>query len=219
MNIEFYNQLAPQLTKHHSKLICVTKNQSIDAINVVYNYGLRIFGENRVQELCSKYESLPKDIEWHLIGHLQSNKVKYIAPFIHCIHSVDSLKLLVEINEQAKKHKRIITCLLQCFIAQEDTKFGLDKDELIAILENEQLKSLTNIEIIGLMGMATNTSDETQIKAEFETLKNLFLYTKNRYFSSQVSYQELSMGMSSDYEIALACGSTYVRIGSSIFSK
>ncbi len=219
MNIEFYQRLVPQLEKHQAQLICVTKNQTLEAIQEVYKNGLRIFGENRVQELCSKYESLPKDIEWHLIGHLQTNKVKYIAPFVHYIHSVDSLKLLCEINEQAKKNNRKIACLLQCYIAQEESKFGLDKTELIAILENEAFKSLENIEIIGLMGMATNTDDSAQIKNEFEHLKELFNTIKSTYFTSQPSFKELSMGMSSDYEIALSCGSTYLRIGSLLFSK
>jgi pyridoxal phosphate enzyme (YggS family) len=217
MNIEFYNKLAPLLLKYDARLITVTKTQSIEAIQKVYDFGLRIYGENRVQELCDKQELLPKDIEWHLIGHLQTNKVKYIAPFIACIHSVDSWKLLEEINKHASANNRIIKCLLQCYIASEETKFGLSKDELVEILQHKNLKDLKNIELVGLMGMATNTEDEKQVKNEFLSLKKLFDEIKATYFESQTSFKEISMGMSSDYELALSCGSTMLRIGSKMF--
>lgn len=217
MNIEFYNKLAPLLLKYDARLITVTKTQSIEAIQKVYDFGLRIYGENRVQELCDKYELLPKDIEWHLIGHLQTNKVKYIAPFIACIHSVDSWKLLEEINKHASANNRTIKCLLQCYIASEETKFGLSKEELVEILQHKNLKDLKNIELVGLMGMATNTEDEKQVKNEFLSLKKLFDEIKATYFETQTSFKEISMGMSGDYELALNCGSTMLRIGSKMF--
>jgi pyridoxal phosphate enzyme (YggS family) len=201
------------------KLITVSKTQSIEAITEAYNAGQRVFGENTVQEMVEKHEQLPKDIEWHLIGHLQSNKVKYIAPFVHMIHGVDSLKLLKEINKQALKNKRVIDCLLQVYIADEDTKFGLDFDEVIEILRDEEFATLQNIRIVGLMGIATNTKNEKQIKIEFNELKVFFDGIKLSFFRKEDSFKEISTGMSADYKLAIEEGSTMVRIGSSIFGK
>jgi hypothetical protein len=193
------------------ELIVVSKTQSLENIQNIYDCGQRKFGENKVQELVTKYEVLPKDIEWHLIGHLQTNKVKYIAPFVHLIHSVDSLPLLIEINKQALKNNRIINCLLQIYIAKEETKFGLSFEEATDILLSDQLKTLTNINIIGMMGMATNTDNQEQILAEFKSLKDFFRTFPN--------LRILSMGMSSDYKIATTAGSTMLRIGSTIFGS
>ncbi len=192
-------------------LVVVTKTHPIDKIMEVYNAGHKIFGENKVQEMVDKHEQLPEDIEWHLIGHLQTNKVKYIAPFVSLIHSVDSLKLLQEINKQAAKNNRIIKCLLQVYIANEETKFGKDFDEVEAILSSKEFEQLKNIKIVGLMGMATNTENKEQIKNEFHSLK--VFYNKHNQFSI------LSMGMSSDFAIAIDEGSTMVRIGSLIFGE
>ena len=201
------------------QLVAVSKFQDADAILEAYNAGQRVFGENIVQELVEKQTALPKDIEWHLIGHLQTNKVKYIAPFISLIESVDSLKLLQEINKQALKNKRTIDCLLQVYIADEDTKFGLGFDEVIELLRSDDFQTLKNVRIIGLMGIASNTDTEKQIRDEFEELKVLFDGIKISYFRKEDSFKELSMGMSSDYKIAIEEGSTMVRIGSSIFGK
>lgn len=201
------------------QLVAVSKFQDAEAVLEAYNAGQRIFGENIVQELVEKQALLPKDIQWHLIGHLQTNKVKYIAPFISVIESVDSLKLLQEINKQAAKNKRTIDCLLQVYIADEDTKFGLGFDEVIELLRSEEFQELSNVRIIGLMGIASNTDIEKQIRDEFEELKVLFDGVKISYFRKDDYFQELSMGMSSDYKIAIEEGSTMVRIGSSIFGK
>lgn len=199
------------------KLIAVSKTYPASTVNEAYLAGQRVFGENKVQEMCEKYEQLPKDIEWHLIGHLQSNKVKYIAPFVYMIHSVDSLKLLQEINKQAQKNNRIIKCLLQIYIAQEDTKFGLSRDECLNILNSEEFKSLVNIEVVGFMGMASNTDNREQIKKEFHSLKNFFTEIKAQ--KSELKFTEISMGMSSDYPIAIEEGSTMIRVGSLIFGQ
>jgi PLP dependent protein len=204
---------------HSTKLIAVSKTYPVEAIMEAYRAGQRIFGENKVQELLPKYEQLPKDIEWHLIGHLQSNKVKYIAPFIHLIHSVDSLKLLTEINKEGGKHHRIIPVLLQLYIADEETKFGLSFEEAEAILTSEELKKLTHIIIAGFMGMATNTEDQEKIRLEFRSLKSFFDRCKTTYTGNNIDLKEISMGMSSDYKIAREEGSTMVRVGSSIFGK
>lgn len=198
-------------------LVAVSKFKPNEDILTAYQAGQTVFGENRVQELVDKYEQLPKDIEWHMIGHLQTNKVKYIAPFVHLIHGVDSLKLLKEINKQAKKVDRVQPCLLQVHIAQEDTKFGFDEKELVELLESDAYKGYENIKICGLMGMATNTDNNEQVSQEFASLKQLFDTLKQDYFSQQVDFKELSMGMSGDYAIAISEGSTMVRIGSSIF--
>lgn len=201
------------------QLIAVSKTHSVDKIQQAYDAGQRVFGENKVQELIPKYEALPKDIQWHLIGHLQSNKVKYIAPFVALIHSVDSLKLLQEIDKQGKKNNRVISCLLQVHIAKEETKFGLDDREVLELLESGDLNSLQNIRIIGLMGMATLTEDTDQIRREFRSLRELFEKIKMKDLPSNVEMKELSMGMSSDYQIAKEEGSTMVRVGSAIFGN
>ena len=201
------------------QLVAVSKYQDADAVLEAYNAGHRVFGENIVQELVEKQAVLPKDIEWHLIGHLQTNKVKYIAPFISVIESVDSLKLLQEINKQAAKNNRTIDCLLQVYIADEDTKFGLGFDEVVELLRAEEFTALKNVRIVGLMGIASNTDTEKQIRDEFEELKVLFDGVKVSFFRKDDYFKELSMGMSSDYKIAIEEGSTMVRIGSSIFGK
>ncbi|PWS29253.1 YggS family pyridoxal phosphate-dependent enzyme [Pedobacter yonginense] len=201
------------------KLIAVSKTQTVETILEAYNAGQRIFGENHVQEMVDKQAELPADIEWHLIGHLQSNKVKYIAPFVKLIHGVDSLKLLQEINKQALKNKRVIDCLLQVYIADEDTKFGLDFDEVIELLRSDEYAELKNIRIVGLMGIATNTKNEKQITVEFQELKVLFDGIKVSFFRKEDSFKEISTGMSADYKIAIEEGSTMVRIGSAIFGK
>lgn len=208
-----------ELESTSAKLVAVSKNNEADAVQEAYDAGQRIFGENIVQELVDKHALLPKDIEWHLIGHLQTNKVKYIAPFISLIESVDSLKLLIEINKQASKNNRVIDCLLQVYIADEDTKFGLGFDELIELLRSEEFENLKNIRIVGLMGIATNTESKKQIRDEFQELKVLFDGIKLTYFRKDDYFKEISMGMSADYEIAVEEGSTMVRIGSSIFGK
>ena len=182
-----------------------------------YDAGQREFGENQVQELVEKQASLPKDINWHLVGHLQTNKVKAIAPFINLIHSVDSLKLLQEINKQALKNKRVIDCLLQIYIADEDTKFGLDFHEAIELLRSDEFSELANIRITGVMGIASNTDNPKRIIEEFYELKTLFKGLKESFFRKEESFKEISMGMSSDYKIAIEQGSTMVRLGSSIF--
>jgi pyridoxal phosphate enzyme (YggS family) len=201
------------------QLVAVSKFQDADAVLEAYNAGQRVFGENIVQELVDKQALLPKDIEWHLIGHLQTNKVKYIAPFISVIESVDSLKLLQEINKQALKNNRVIDCLLQVYIADEDTKFGLGFDEVIELLRSDEFQQLKNVRITGLMGIASNTDVEKQIRDEFEELKVLFDGIKLSYFRKDDAFKEVSMGMSSDYKIAVEEGSTMVRIGSSIFGS
>ena len=208
------------LANTHAKLIAVTKTRSIDELNSTYQAGILDFGENRVQELVEKHAVLPKDIRWHQIGHLQTNKVKYIAPFVHLIHTVDSLKLLMEINQQAIKNNRIIKCLFQIYIAQEETKFGLSPNELYEILENPIFADLQNIQIVGLMGMASFTENTDQIKEEFTSLAQLFHTLKSDQKAIQagnVVWKELSMGMSGDYLLAAAKGSTLVRVGSAIY--
>ena len=201
------------------KLVAVSKTHSIESILEAYNAGHRIFGENKVQELVQKSEQLPKDIEWHMIGHLQTNKVKYIAPFVSLIHSVDSLKLLQEINKEALKNNRTINVLLEIFIANEETKFGLSQDEAIEILRSNEYKTLKNIKVCGIMGMATYTDNIKTIKSEFESLNNFFTLLKTKYFADSVDFKEISMGMSSDFKIAIKCGSTIIRVGSLIFGE
>jgi pyridoxal phosphate enzyme (YggS family) len=201
------------------KLIAVSKYQEAAAVQEAYDAGQRVFGENIVQELVEKQAQLPQDIEWHLIGHLQTNKVKYIAPFISLIQSVDSLKLLLEIDKQAAKNKRVIDCLLQIYIADEDTKFGLGFDEAIELLRSEEFASLKNVRIVGLMGIASNNALEKQTLDEFTELKVLFDGIKLSFFRKEDSFKEISMGMSGDYKLAIEAGSTMVRVGSSIFGK
>jgi pyridoxal phosphate enzyme (YggS family) len=201
------------------KLVAVSKTKPNEDILQAYQAGQRIFGENTVQELVKKQEELPKDIEWHLVGHLQSNKVKYIAPFISLIHAVDSLKLLAEVNKQAQKNNRIINCLLQIHIADEDTKFGLDFDEAIELLLSSKYQQMQHIRIVGLMGIATNTENQKKITEEFYELRTLFKGLKASFFQNSDDFSELSMGMSSDYKLAIEQGSTMVRLGSNIFGE
>jgi len=199
------------------RLVAVSKFHPIEALQEAYEGGQRIFGESKVQEMTQKYEALPKDIEWHFIGHLQTNKIKYMAPYVALIHGVDSYKLLSEINKQAAKAGRIIPCLLQIHIAQEETKFGFSTDECRSMLEEGNWRQLKNVQIAGVMGMATNTEDEAQIKREFSTLSAFFQEVKETYFREVSSFKEISMGMSDDYPIAIEEGSTLIRIGSRIF--
>jgi pyridoxal phosphate enzyme (YggS family) len=199
--------------------VAVTKTQPPEAILQAYHAGHRIFGENKVQELVSKYELLPKEIEWHMIGHLQTNKVKFIVPFVHLIHSVDSLKLLQEIDKQAGKVGRKIKCLLQIHIAKEETKFGFSESEVVELLKSSEIQRLTNIQIDGLMGMATFTSDIGQIRREFRGLKQLFDQLNTPSLFNNSAMNELSIGMSSDYKIAIEEGSTIIRVGTAIFGE
>lgn len=199
-------------------LVAVSKTKPVSDLQQAYTAGQRIFGENKIQEMTEKWEQLPKDIQWHMIGHVQTNKVKYMAPYVHLIHGVDSLKLLVEIDKQAKKHNRIIQCLLQVYIAKEETKFGLNEAEVLEIIHSETFKNLENIKVVGLMGMASFTDNEETVKKEFTNLKNIFDYVKP-YQLTNCSFEILSMGMSGDYKMAIDCGSTMVRIGSSIFGS
>lgn len=203
-----------------ARLIAVTKTKPIEDLQAAYDAGCKIFGENKVQEMVQKWEVLPKDIQWHLIGHLQSNKVKYMAQFVSMIHSIDSLKLLQEVDKQAINHKRVINCLLQIYIAQEETKFGLSQEETLEILESEAFKSMKNIRMVGLMGMATNTDNQEQIRSEFRSLKAFFDKLKSTYPETEnLQLREISMGMSGDYLIAAEEGSTLVRVGSAIFGS
>ena len=201
------------------KLIAVSKTKTVQNILEAYHAGQKVFGENKVQELISKYEQLPKDVEWHLIGHLQRNKVKYIAGFIDLIHSVDSLKLLKAIDKEAVKNNRVINCLLQIHIAREETKYGFSIEEVTYLLKSENFEQLNNICITGLMGMASFTEETSLIRDEFKTLVNLYKDLKNKYFIDKPEFKEISIGMSSDYNIAIEEGSTIVRIGSLIFGK
>lgn len=201
------------------KLIAVSKTNPVEKIKEAYDAGQRVFGENRVQELTPKFEALPKDIEWHMIGHMQSNKVKFIAPFVHLIHSVDSRGLLEEINKQATKVNRKIACLLQIHIAEEESKFGFSEAEALELLASDVVKKLDRVSIVGLMGMATFTSDENQVRKEFKGLKKLFEKLKAGPLPANVAMTELSMGMSGDYQVAIEEGSTMIRVGSAIFGE
>lgn len=198
-------------------LIAVSKTKPVSDLQEAYEAGQRIFGENKALEMRDKHQALPDDIQWHFIGHLQTNKIKYIAPFVTLIHAIDSLSLLEAVNKEAAKNNRIIDCLLQFHIAQEETKFGLDMDEARAMLESESFKSLNNINICGVMGMATFTDDAAQVRDEFKSLKNIFETLKENYFKGNESFKEISMGMSDDYPIAIEEGATMVRVGSKIF--
>ena len=200
-------------------LIAVSKTHPIERIMEAYEAGQRDFGENKVQELVEKYEALPKDIRWHMIGHLQSNKVKYIAPFVHLIHGVDSFNLLKEINKQGQKNGRRISCLLQFHIAQEDTKFGLSLEEAKAFLAGPEFSLLDHVRICGVMGMATFTENTAQIRQEFQNLHAIYQQLQSSYFSSNSEFKEISMGMSDDYPIAMEEGSTLIRVGSKIFGR
>ena len=201
------------------RLVAVSKFHPIEALQEAYDAGQRIFGESKVQEMTMKHEALPKDIEWHFIGHLQTNKIKYMAPYVALIHGVDSYKLLAEINKQASKVGRIIPCLLQIHIAQEETKFGFSKDECLAMLEEGLWHTFNNVRIAGVMGMATNTDDEEQIASEFKSLSDFFHEVKDTYFKDTPEFCEISMGMSDDYPLAIRNGSTLIRVGSRIFGE
>lgn len=201
------------------RLVAVSKTKPNEDILEAYYAGHKIFGENKVQDLVQKYEQLPKNIEWHFIGHPQTNKVKFIAPFIHLIHGVDSLKLLKVIDKEAKKCDRQIACLLQFHIAEEDTKFGLSLTEAIEMLESKEFKAFSHVVVAGVMGMATYTENTAQIRNEFKALKTIFNMLKNEYFSVVQSFSEISMGMSDDYHIAVEEGSTMIRVGSKIFGE
>lgn len=209
---EILAELPPQ-----TRLVAVSKFHPAEAIREAYDMGQRIFGESKVQELTGKYESLPKDIEWHFIGHLQTNKVKYIAPFVSMIHAVDSFKLLCEIDRQAAKVNRVIPCLLEMHVAQEESKFGFTFEECRALLAEGEWKNLSHVSIAGIMGMASYTDDLHQIQQEFQSLSDFFKELKNSYFSGNSQFCELSMGMSHDYPEAVKRGSTLVRVGSKIF--
>ncbi len=209
-----------QLKSSSAKLIAVTKTRSIEELKATYDAGILDFGENRVQEMVDKQSQLPNDIRWHQIGHLQTNKVKYIAPFVHLIHSVDSFRLLKEIDAQGKKVGRIIPCLFQMYIAQEESKFGLDENELLSILSSPEFAELQHIRIIGLMGMASFTENEAQVAREFNSLRELFIELQSKeigYATGLVEWKELSMGMSGDFLLAAQLGSTMVRVGSAIY--
>lgn len=210
-------QILAELAETNTQLVAVSKTKPVEQILEMYQQGQRVFGENRVQELVEKQAALPEDIEWHAIGHLQTNKVKYISSFVSLIHSVDSLKLLTEINKQAARHKRVIDCLLQIKIAAEDSKFGLSLEDATALINSDRFPTLKNIRIVGVMGMATFTDDAEQVRSEFRHLKASFDELKATCFSGQDYFQEISMGMSGDYRIAQEEGSTMVRIGSLLF--
>lgn len=198
-------------------LIAVSKTKPVADLQEAYEAGQRIFGENKALEMRDKHQELPKDIQWHFIGHLQTNKIKFIAPFVSLIHSIDSISLLEAVNKEAVKNNRVIDCLLQFHIAKEETKFGLDIEEAEEMLKSDSYKNLNNINIIGVMGMATFTDDVNQIRNEFKSLKNIFNILKERYFQDKESFKEISMGMSDDYPIAIEEGATMVRVGSKIF--
>ena len=201
----------------NARLIAVSKTKPVEDLQEAYEAGQRLFGENKALEMRDKHEILPKDIRWHFIGHLQTNKVKYIAPFVELIHSVDSLNLLKQINKEAIKNNRVIDCLLQIDIAHEETKFGLEENEAEELLSSEEFAELKNVRICGLMGIGSITDDKNKTKKEFNNLKKYFDETKNKFFNSKSYFCELSMGMSQDFELAIEEGATLVRIGSSIF--
>ncbi len=211
---KLYGELPKEVT-----LVAVSKTKPISDLQDAYDAGQRVFGENKVQEMCAKWEQLPKEIDWHFIGHLQRNKVKYLAPFVDLIHGVESFRLLKEINKQAIKHNRIIDVLLQFFIANEETKFGLSFEEAQSILSDENFKQLKNVRICGVMGMASFSNNQEQIREEFKTLKNIFDKLKFTFFDNETSFNVVSMGMSGDYKFAIEEGSTMIRVGSSIFGK
>jgi PLP dependent protein len=202
---------------HDVILIAVSKTKPISLLQEVYDAGVRHFGENKVQEMTDKWTEMPKDIHWHMIGHLQSNKVKYIAPYVHLIHGVESFKLLEEIDKQAKKNNRIIDCLLQFHIATEETKFGLDLEEASEILSDPSFVALENVNVVGVMGMASFTSDQQQVRQEFRNLHAIFMDLKSQFFTFNKDFSIISMGMSGDYQLAIDEGSTMVRVGSAIF--
>lgn len=201
------------------RLVAVSKFNPVESIEEAYSVGQRLFGESHAQELVPKAQALPKDIKWHFIGHLQTNKVKYIVPYVACIESVDSLKLLKEIDKQAAKCGRVVNCLLQFHVAAEETKFGFTLDECVQMLRSDEFKSLAHVSIIGVMGMASISDDEAQIEREFLNVKNIFQKLKSEFFSDKDSFSEISMGMTHDYPIAIKCGATLIRVGSGIFGE
>jgi len=214
-----YQDICKELQPTNTTLVAVSKTKPNEAILALYEQGHRDFGENKAQELTPKYEDLPEDIRWHMIGHLQTNKVKYIAPFVHLIHSVDSQKVLKEINKQARKNERVIDCLLQFKIAAEDTKYGFDLQTAKEMLESEAFQNYEHVRIVGVMGMATFTEDQAQVRQEFRRLREIFEKLKQDYFSDKPAFKEISMGMSGDYKIAIEEGSTMVRIGTLLFGE
>ena len=214
MSIQSNLNTIKETLPEHVTLVAVSKTKPVSDLMQAYEAGQRIFGENKIQEMTEKWEQMPKDIQWHMIGHVQSNKVKFMAPYVTLIHGVDSLKLLQEINKQALKNNRTIDCLLQIYIAEEESKFGLDEKELNELLTSVEFNELKNIRILGLMGMATFTENQNQIKKEFTHLKSIFDSIQKLQI---VDLKTISMGMSGDYQLAIECGSTMVRIGSSIF--
>lgn len=214
-----FMHITGQLSPYRAKLVAVSKTQPAGAILQLYDLGQRKFGENKVQELVPKYEQLPKDIEWHVIGHLQRNKVKYIAPFVAMIESVDSLELLQEINRQALKWNRVIPCLLQFHIASETTKFGLSLEEAEHLLRSPEYSAMPNIRIAGVMGMASFTDDHDQVRSEFRQLRKIFESLKTHFFAADPGFCEISMGMSSDYPLALEEGATLIRVGTLLFGE
>lgn len=218
MNIEKYQEIKQNLPQNVT-LIAVSKTKPATDIETLYHLGQRVFGENKAQELKSKYELLPKDIQWHFIGHLQTNKIKYIIPFVAMIHSIDSYKLLQEVNRLAKVHQRIVPCLLQFHIANEESKFGFSLEDCEGMLQDSQFSTLQNIQIVGVMGMATFTDNMIQVRQEFHHLQTIFTYLKENYFSNNECFKEISMGMTDDYPIAIEEGSTLIRIGSAIFGE
>ena len=217
MNSKDYYQIKESLQEKNVELVAISKTKPIEAIQEFYNLGQRVFGENRAREMQSKYEALPKDIEWHMVGHMQTNKVKYIAPFVHLIHSIDSLSLLEEVNKRARQNNRNIQVLLQIHIALEQHKFGFDLAEIKAILQSPSFHNLKHIEVMGLMGMATFTDNEQQVRKEFQYMKACFKDIQTSFFPEVDSFNTLSMGMSGDYKIAIEEGANMVRIGSLLF--
>jgi pyridoxal phosphate enzyme (YggS family) len=219
MEIQKKIQEIKKLISDNVSLVAVSKTKPIEDLQEAYDAGQRIFGENKIQEMVDKFDVLPKDIQWHMIGHLQSNKVKYMAHFVDLIHGVDKFKTLKEINKQAKKHNRVINCLLQAKIAKEETKFGLSFEDIEQILQSPEMTALENIKIVGFMGMASFTDNQTQLKEEFSSLKNFFEKHKTQTAIANCQLDVLSMGMSGDYNLAIENGSTMIRVGSSIFGK
>lgn len=218
-NLNNLFDLTKLCNEKNATLVAVSKTKPIEALQKVYNAGQRIFGENKVFEMVEKQEALPKDIKWHFIGHLQRNKVKHIIPFVDLIHGVDSERLAVEINKRAKAIDKNVRILLQMHIATESSKFGFSKEEITALLEDKALQKLENVEICGVMGMATFTDDKQQVAQEFQHLQSIFERLKANYFAEQESFKEISMGMTNDYDLALANGSTMIRVGSAIFGS
>ena len=216
MNIEKYDEIRASLPAG-VRLVAVSKFKPAEDISALYQLGQRVFGENHAQEMRAKHEQLPEDIEWHFIGHLQTNKIKYIAPYVSMIHSIDSFDLLKEVNKHAVKNNRVIPCLLQFHIADEETKFGFSLEECKAMLDNADFQELKNVKLHGVMGMATFTDDQAQVRGEFQHLHRIFQELKTSYFSQNPDFKEISMGMSEDYPIAVEEGSTLIRIGSAIF--